>query len=424
MIRLDRMKDRIGKINEIGFVPETGGVTRLGFTAEEKAAHDLICSWFHAEQRVTIKKDACGNTILRIEGDDSRPAIAIGSHLDTVTDGGKYDGQAGIISGLEVLTCVLEKEIKLSFPLEVIIFTSEESSRFGISTIGSKGMSGQLRKLQLDRYKDNDGKSLQHAMAEYGLDLSRLVEAERSSDDLHMFMELHIEQATVLEEAQLPIGIVTAIAKPWRLKVTFAGKAAHSGTTPMDRRKNALLPAAEYISFVNEKAHQWSRREPLVAAVTMAKIQPNNMNVIPGRVDVGVDIRSHKQGIASAFVQELQIEWETVWNSKWGKDGFRMEREILIHDEPIEMNSLVVKQLEQSSLEAGIAYTKLPSGAGHDVMNMATRFPAGLIFVPCPGGVSHHPQEGIDEAGWMKGTELLLRTVLKENGYRFEDIDK
>ncbi|MFY0543620.1 Zn-dependent hydrolase [Brevibacillus sp. H7] len=420
MIRPERMKNRISELNRIGYNPATGGVTRLGFTAEEQEAHRLICSWFADEKRVSIRQDACGNTILRMEGDGRRPAIAIGSHVDTVTNGGKYDGQAGVISGLEVLSCLLENNLTLPFPFEVIVFSSEESSRFGISTVGSKGMAGMLKEIEWDVYEDTDGIGLKQAMEAYGLDLSRLAEAERASDDVHLFLELHIEQGSVLEEAQLPVGLVTAISKPWRLRVTFEGKAAHSGSTPMNRRRNALVTAAEYMLFVDKKAHEWSRREPLVASVTMANIHPNNMNVIPGSTVLGVDIRSHKPGIVRAFVKELSTEWQAVWNEKWDRQGFRMHTEILIQDEPIQLDPQVVKQLEESCLEAGVTYTKLPSGAGHDVMNMASRFRAGLIFVPCPGGVSHHPEEGIDENGWIKGTEILLRTVLKENGYKLD----
>lgn len=417
MIRLERMKERIEKINEIGFIPQTGGVTRIGFSAEEKAAHRLICSWFADDERVKIKQDVCGNTVLRIEGDGRRPAIAIGSHVDTVTNGGKYDGQAGVVSALEVMSCLLEREIGLSFPFEAIIFSSEESSRFGISTIGSKGMTGMLREADLEHYRDADGITLKQAMQEYGCNPSRLADAERMADDIHLFLELHIEQGSVLEEANLPVGVVTAISKPWRLKVTFQGKAAHSGATPMEMRRNALLPAASFISFINQKALEWSRRLPLVAAVTMAKVEPNNMNVIPGAAILGVDIRSHKPGIAKAFVEEAMREWQAGWADQWGRQDFRMDTEILIQDEPIQLDPLVVTQLEEMCAQAGIAYAKLPSGAGHDVMNMASRFPAGMVFVPCPGGVSHHPEEGIDHAGWEKGTELLLRTVLKENGY-------
>jgi N-carbamoyl-L-amino-acid hydrolase len=421
LIQTERMKARLDELNRIGSDRVTGGITRLGFTAAEREAHRLICSWFQDEKRVTARQDACGNTILRVEGDGRRSAIAIGSHVDSVINGGKYDGQAGVIAGLEVLSFLLENDVRLAFPFEVIIFSCEESSRFGVSTIGSKGMSGMLQEWNLDAYRDTAGISIGQAMAECGMDLSRLGEAERAPEELRLFLELHIEQGSVLEAARVPVGIATAISRPWRLRVAFAGRAAHSGSTPMHLRRNALLPAAEYVQFVEEKALEWSSRGHLVASVTTADLFPNNMNVIPEEVVLGVDIRSHKPGTCSAFAEEISARWQERWKEKWSGKGYGMKLDILVQDEPVPLDVQMVRQLEKECRGAGIPCMKLPSWAGHDSMNMASRFPTALVFVPSPGGISHHPEESIDEEGWRAGTELLLRTVLRENGLKAED---
>ncbi len=265
------------------------GFNRLVFSDADWAA----CDHFAALMRqagLAVRTDAWGNLIGRLDGTEpSAPAVATGSHLDTVPEGGNYDGGVGSVAGLGALMR-LKARGRFRHPLELIVFRGEESSRFGIHTMGSKAMSGMATVAAWQRLTDQTGIPLAQVLAGRGLDLARLPEAVRRPGELKAFVEVHIEQCFVLEQAGIPIGVVEAIAAPIRLKITVEGVASHSGATPMGKRRDALVTASHLVLAVEAEAKKRTERR-IVGTVGILKIAPGALNVVPGRAELWVDVR-------------------------------------------------------------------------------------------------------------------------------------
>ncbi|USG67617.1 Zn-dependent hydrolase [Brevibacillus ruminantium] len=405
-MNLKRLEQCIRTLNQFGYSDNT--INRLAYSpAERQAVRGLAEMCLQAG--MSVRMDAAGNLIATRKGTDpSLPAVACGSHLDSVIDAGQYDGVIGVAAGLEAIRSLNDQEIITRHPIELICFTCEESSRFGVSTIGSKAMAGVLDREAVGALVDRDGTSFRDALSECFLHFDKMDHAARSSRELKLFLELHIEQGPVLEQEDKPIGIVTGIAGPTRLHVRVQGKASHTGTTPMDRRQDAFLGAAE-IGLALEQAALEEKQYGTVGTVGVCNITPGAMNVVPDAAELKIDIRGIHVSSKQAVLQKLLSAFERVEQTR----GLRVEWRLLSDEEPVLLDPSVIGALEESCRSLGLPYLTMPSGAGHDAMNMARLCPTGMIFVPSKDGLSHHRDEytPIDQIG-MGAT--LLETMLKQ----------
>jgi len=381
------------------------GFNRLVFSDADWAA----CDHFAALMRqagLAVRTDAWGNLIGRLDGTEpSAPAVATGSHLDTVPEGGNYDGGVGSVAGLGALMR-LKARGRFRHPLELIVFRGEESSRFGIHTMGSKAMSGMATVDAWQRLTDQTGIPLARILADRGLDLARLPEAVRRLGELKAFVEVHIEQCFVLEQAGIPIGVVEAIAAPIRLKLTVEGVASHSGATPMGKRRDALVTASHLVLAVEAEARKRTERR-IVGTVGILKIAPGALNVVPGRAELWVDVR----GIDEASLAETAEAIVEAARRIAANEGTRVQVETVSADAPVPMDPTVIGAIEGACRRLGYAFQRMPSGAGHDAMNMARIAPAGMIFIPCRGGISHNPDEYASPDDIVRGMDVLTETL-------------
>jgi len=397
--------DTIGQFAKIGIGEK--GITRLAFSDEEQQAKEYATKLMQ-QAGLVVRVDAAGNVIGRLEGTaEDAKVVLTGSHLDTPPDGGRYDGVVGVVGGLAAI-----KELMARGPLdnhvELVVFSAEESSRFGYATIGSKAMVGLANPAMWNRAKDQDGMSLNEAAARLGFSFADLKDAIQDAEKIKAFVELHIEGGPLLERTQHSIGIVEAIAAPTRLRIVIDGQAAHSGSTPMDERQDALVSAAMIVLAVQEIAlgHQ---HEGTVATVGIMRVFPNAMNVVPGRVELGVDIRGVNHSSVIDTLQDIKDAISTI------ADGQEtpVSIEVLVSEKPVVLDDDLVLTVEGVCHELELSFLRMNSGAGHDTMNMARIVPAGLIFIPCHEGISHNIDEYAAPEDILNGVAVLTETLYK-----------
>ncbi|SMC50678.1 Zn-dependent hydrolase [Sporomusa malonica] len=406
MINAKRLEENFRKLAMIGAQAD-GGITRLAFSDEDWEAHAIILELME-QAGLDVRVDAFGNLIGRREGfDPNAPAVMVGSHIDSVPCGGNFDGVAGVLAAIEVIQCLMANRIKTYHPIEVVVFMAEESSRFGMATLGSKAFCGKLSPEQLEQYTDKQGMTLAEAMRQRGLAPEKIGLAQYPYP-IKVFLELHIEQGKVLETMGKQIGIVTGIAAPTRLRVVVSGQADHSGATPMNMRQDALTAAAEIILQVEQLAGR-EGHNGTVGTTGIIKAEPGVMNVIPGRVELGIDIRGISETSKQQVVQSLFKEIAEIQNRR----GVQTEITILADEKPVEISREIVEFLHDIAKQQKSSCMLLPSGAGHDAMHMAAIAPTGMIFVPCKGGISHNPAEWASIEDIAAGTGLLFEAVVK-----------
>lgn len=383
------------------------GITRVAYTNEEQTCTHAFMRMCKSEN-LDIRMDACGNVIARREGRiKGLPPVAMGSHLDTVYQGGKYDGAVGVTAALEVIKRLNEKGIETNHPIEIISFACEESARFGVSTVGSKAMAGVIDKEKYRNLKDRDGITMEKAFALCALDFNSIDEASRKDEEFKAFFELHIEQGPILINNEKKIGVVTGIAAPERFIFRIIGKASHSGTTPMNMRKDALLGASE-IALALEKAAIREQENGTVATVGVINIQSGAMNVIPGEVEMKVDIRSTSLQSRNRVLNELHEVIAAVKERR----QLDVQSFVISSEEPVLLDADVIDSVTKICEENNLLYELMPSGAGHDAMNMARLCPTGLIFIPSVDGLSHHPNEYTPMEDVLLGIDVLEQAVL------------
>lgn len=405
--------EQLQRMNLSDVLVQPQGFTREGYTAEETASIEVFKS-IAEELGLVVSEDAAGNAIARWNVAGGHAAVATGSHLDTVPNGGAFDGGAGVVCGLGAIKMLKEADFKPQRPIEVICFRSEESSRFGVSTIGSKAMSGILDP-SIGTLEDQHGITLAQAVESQGFVWQDLVNAKRSKQELECFVELHIEQGMHIVNHEKDYGVVKGVACPVRLAVTFNGKAGHTGTTPMNQRQDALAAAAPFISFVQETALQMNDayEKSLVATVSTLTASPNSMNVIPQTVTAGVDIRSVDDSLKKKMADAIRSEVKRIEETT----GVRIDIEVLVDNPSVLLDDGIAQQLvDAGDHEAYLAH-RMDSGAGHDVMNMAQTWPSGLLFIPCQDGLSHHPDEFATAEDLKMGVELLSRFLMEATGH-------
>ena len=285
------MRD-LNAVGRIG-IGSHGAVTRLVFSVKELRSRQLLIHLMR-QAGLKIHIDAIGNIFGRLDGANPKaPAVLAGSHLDTVIHGGKYDGPVGVIGALEAVRTIRENNIAFRSPLEVVCFVGEESSRFGFSTLGSSLVAGEVRPKDLTNAVDQQGTKLADVLASLGISRRNLSAIKRNPNGLKAYLELHIEQGPILEAKKKRIGLVTAIAAPSRFRVVFTGQADHSGTTPMEMRKDALVASAQLIEYVEKTCRKFSSmaKGRVVGTVGAMRIEPGVINAVPGKAELSVDIR-------------------------------------------------------------------------------------------------------------------------------------
>ena len=404
MIDGERLWRRISDLGEIG-KQRGGGVTRLSLTAEERAAKDLVASYME-EAGLSVYEDAVGNLFGRREGrDPGSPTVLVGSHVDSVYNGGNFDGPLGVLAGIEVLQTMGEREMETEHPIEVVAFTDEEGARFSFGMIGSRALAGKIGAGDLENYEDGDGVSVAEAMRAYGLDPEKVGDAARPEGSIEAYVELHIEQGRVLESEDLPVGVVTGIAGAVWLRFILDGETGHAGATPMNLRRDALAAAAEIMGLIEAET---AKTGTAVGTVGQLDLEPGGINIIPGEVRFSLDLRDIDEGVRDGVEARIMEGAEEVCRRR----GVALEVETLQRVAPVPCSDLVRDAAERACERLGIRVHELPSGAGHDGMQLADLSPMGMIFVRSTDGVSHNPDEWSSREDCAAGAELLYHTVL------------
>ncbi|WP_426509072.1 Zn-dependent hydrolase [Serratia proteamaculans] len=358
---------------------------------------------------LTVTLDEGGNLIGRRAGlrQDLAP-IVTGSHCDTVVGGGRYDGIIGVLAGIEIAHCLHQQAISLQHPFEVIDFLSEEPSDYGISCVGSRALCGELDSGMLAA-KNAQSETLAAAMTRIGAQPEKLNQPLRLSGGTAAYVELHIEQGPVLERQQLPIGVVTHIVGIRRVLVTVIGQPDHSGTTPMDIRRDALVGAAQVIEQAHAAASQQSGNPHyVVATVGRIAMTPNVPNAVPGRVELMLEVRSDSQQVLDSF-PELLLE---TCLPRLQSLGLQAELQHVSRARPTACAETVMQAIDAAAQLLGLASRRLPSGAGHDAVYMAPTGPVGMVFIPCLNGRSHCPEESITEQQLADGARVLAQALI------------
>jgi N-carbamoyl-L-amino-acid hydrolase len=395
-----RLEQRIAELGKFGANPE-GGVSRVAFSAADVAGREYIKKLMQ-DAGLAVRVDTAGNVIGRREGSDPQlPAIMTGSHIDSVPGGGNYDGDVGVLGAIEVAQLLQEHGLRLRHPLEIVSFTDEEGG-----LIGSLAMTGRLEPGALD-VMSHSGKTIRDGIRAVGGDPDRLDEAVRKPGELKAFIELHIEQGAILHEANLDIGVVEGIVGIHWWDVTVEGFANHAGTTPMNRRRDALLSAAELALAVNRIATSTPGRQ--VATVGKIRAEPGAPNVIPGRVIMSLEIRDLDAGKIQTVFEAARAEADKIAKARQTPISFK---ELSVASEPAPTDVRVRRIIAAAATSLGLSHQVMPSGAGHDAQDMTHIAPTGMIFVPSVAGISHSPREYTSPADMANGVNVLLRTVL------------
>ena len=393
-----RLNQSIASLASIGQLPN-GGVKRIAYSTEDLEARNLVQQWMQElEMKITI--DAAGNIIGKYPGiNPNQSVIATGSHIDTVPCGGHYDGAYGVLAGLEVIRVLRENQIKLERSLEVIVFTDEEGSM-----IGSKAISGRVVK-DPQYYRRGDGTDIQTCLKRVGGNWDKIAQARRSNTDISTFVELHVEQGPVLESMGKQIGVIEGIVGQRRFNITVKGSANHAGTTPMQMRCDALVAASQIVLAVNRIGNTPGQQ---VATVGKMEVLPNAANVVPGWVEMSLDIRD----LSSLHIDSLLIQLRTHLEEIAVATNTKIRLNPCLHNEPALAESYIQKAIALACEELNLSYTYLPSRASHDAQELAQISDMGMIFVPSLMGVSHDANEYTSPEQCIQGANVLLQTLI------------
>lgn len=399
----NRLMQRLDELAQFG--GSSSGMNRFAYTAEEQAALKYLKKLF-ADLDLTVREDPVGNVFARYEGSepDLKPLVT-GSHIDTVRNGGRYDGALGVLAALEAIQVLKEHNVRLRHPVDLFISKDEEGTRFNATLFGTAALTGRLREQDLAK-EDEAGVSVAQAMAALGYDPEAYTEAELEPGELAAYLELHIEQGRILETDQVPIGIVTGIAGPLWLKVRIRGEAGHAGATPMRIRKDPMIAAARLILETDRIVRQF----PAVVATTgQMTLRPGSTNVIPAEVEYTIDLRDvdqNQRDQAEDLIRQAAaaIQAET---------GVTIEFHDLVRVEPVPSDPKIMTVLEEAAASLSLGSQRMPSGAGHDAMYLGQLCPFGMIFVPSKDGYSHRPDEYTAPQDCVNGVNTLIQALLR-----------
>ncbi|MGE3241785.1 MAG: M20 family metallo-hydrolase [Pirellulales bacterium] len=394
---------QLAAISESPDPPPT--VTRIVFGEVDRRARQFVIGLCE-QAGLTVRVDAIGNTFARFSGSDAAaPAVGTGSHIDAIPHAGMYDGTVGVLGGLEAIRALQRAGVQPRRSIELILFTSEEPTRFGIGCLGSRLLSGSLSREKLAALRDEagDGVDAVRTAAGFAGDLGGVALAP---DSYHAFVELHIEQGPELEAAKMPIGVVTAIAAPATLEFTLTGEGGHAGAVLMPRRRDALVAAAAMIGEIESLARQ-STSPDLVATVGWLQVHPGAVNSIPSRVVFKLDLRDIDGTNRDAVLSTITSAAERIASER----RVALEWRILNADPPAATSDEIVAAIERSADSLSLGWQSMISRAYHDTLFMARVAPVGMIFIPCRGGVSHRPDEFSSPEAIAAGVKTLALTL-------------
>ena len=395
-----RIERHILGLARFGANPD-GGVSRVAFSAADVAGREYIKGLMR-DAGLAVRVDAAGNIIGRLEGTDSAlPVIILGSHIDSVPEGGNYDGDVGVIGAIEAATLLREHGVATRHPLEIVSFTDEEGG-----TVGSKAMAGKVGTDSLG-LMSHSGLTVGDGMRAVGGDPARLDTARRGKSDIAAYLELHIEQGAILDEAGVDIGVVEGIVGIRWWDVTIEGTANHAGTTPMNRRRDALVTAAELALAINRIAATTPGTQ--VATVGKIRAEPGAPNVIPGRVVMSLEIRDLAEAKMESIFRAIDAEARRLAQARATPINFAEVDMALV---PAPTDARIRNLIAQSASALNLSHRVMPSGAGHDAQEIANIAPIGMIFVPSKDGISHAPGEYTSPPDMANGVNVLLRTLL------------
>lgn len=391
------------EVGEVGRDPR-GGWSRLAFSQEEREAHAVFERWA-ADLGLSVRTDAIGNTFAELADDNnSDPALMSGSHLDTVPRGGGFDGSAGVAAALEVAR-LLSEAGGLSRPYRAVVFSAEEGARFGVPCIGSRTATGDFTSATLHELSNHDGHSAAERADALGLRPSDVAEAVWSRGSVEAFLELHIEQGRVLESRGAPLGVVDAIAGSTRAELSFAGRADHSGATPMPLRSDALVGASEFVIEVERRAAAYPTT---VATVGRLEVEPGSFTTVPGLARLALDVRDVDSERQRELLEELLDQAMRIA----ARRNLELSAVLVSDQSPVVLHKPVRERLAKAALERGVPFRVLPSGATHDAAHVARVTPTGLLFVPSRGGLSHTPEEWSRVEDIACGAEVMAAALL------------
>jgi len=395
----------MARADELALISETPVIlTRVYLSPEHLQANQRVAQWM-AEAGMQVWQDSVGNICGRYEGElEGAAAILLGSHLDTVRNAGRYDGMLGVLTAIEVVQALHNQGRRLAKAIEIVGFCDEEGTRFGITLLGSRGLTGSWPEGWLDQV-DAGGVSVARAMVNVGLDPLKVHLAKRPLKDIAAYLELHIEQGPCLEQAGLALGVVEAINGARRLNCRFIGEAGHAGTVPMSHRRDALAAAAQWMMLIESSTRQQGGN--LVATVGTIGCEPAAVNVIPGEVALTLDIRGPQDGPLDALLTALLEGAKDIAAARQlqftAQEFYRIPA-TACSPELQGVLTQAVSEVQGQSLS-------LPSGAGHDAIAINECWPVGMLFVRCKGGISHHPAESVTKADVALAIDAFSRAT-------------
>lgn len=398
----ERIQKHIDTLGEFTKTPGNG-VTRLSYSKEDIEAREYIKQTMK-EYGLAVREDGIGNIFGKLEGTiQDAPSVIVGSHFDSVPNGGAYDGTGGVVAGLEVAALFQENNLTPDYPLEIIAMIEEEGTRFR-GLMGSSGITGSIEESEFNNIRDVDGLSVTEAVSNAGLDPSLPI--HRAPETIKAFLEMHIEQGPILEENNIPVGVVQSIVGLTQLNVTITGRAGHAGTTPMDKRSDALMTATNIMSKLPKLAID--EGDGTVLTVGRLQVSPNAANVIPDKVQFTVDIRS---GQEEHILNVIENAREII--RSYDGNGIKTSVEQPLYIKPKVLSDDIRSLLSGACHDLIISHYTMNSGAGHDAMVFSDVTDVGLIFVPSKNGLSHCPEEYTHTDDLAHGANVLYETAKK-----------
>ena len=394
-----RIVEHINALAEFGKNPQ-GGVSRVAYSEADRRGRDYVMGLMR-QAKLEVSIDAAGNIIGRRDGSDKTLPLLFGSHIDSVPEGGNYDGDVGSLGAIEVAQTLAENNLVTRHLLEVIIFQNEEGG-----LIGSRAINGELTEKEFDLVS-RSGKTIGEGIKFIGGDVTKLSEVKRVKGSIAAYLELHIEQGGILENEKIDIGVVEGIVGINWWDVTIEGFANHAGTTAMNNRQDALLAAAKFIEAVNRVVTSVPGRQ--VGTVGRIQALPGAPNVIPGKVVLSLELRDLDAAKIQTLYQKIRTEADQIGQASKTKFDFK---EINVNI-PAPTDPRIRSLIAESAKELGLSTRQMPSGAGHDAQDMAQLAPVGMIFIPSIGGISHSPKEFSRPQDIANGANVLLHSVLK-----------
>ena len=398
----DRLWASLMEMAKIG-ATEKGGVCRLALTDVDKAARDLFVQWCE-EAGCTVSIDKMGNIFARRAGKDaSLPPVMTGSHIDSQPTGGKFDGIYGVLAGLEVIRTLNDLGYETDAPIEVSAWTNEEGSRFAPAMVASGVFGGVFTLEEGLACADVDGKTIGEELERIGY----AGEMECGGREVGAFFEAHIEQGPILEAEEKTIGIVQGVQGISWFDVTVTGMESHAGTTPMERRKDAMVGAAKLVAAIDQLA--LDNTPDARSTIGVMRVSPNSRNVIPGSVYFSVDLRHPDAETLAAMTAEAQRQAETLAAER----GLEITFEEIWHSPPIKFAADCVGAVQSAAESLGYANQPITSGAGHDAVYVSRVAPTGMIFIPCEDGISHNEIEAATQTDIAAGCDVLLNAMVE-----------